>query len=364
MNDPSAAPRAETAAGTSARKRRWPPPWWVQVSVSLLVVTLSVWLVLVPQLPDGERSVNALRGMSIPLAVVALLLEALSVVSYSLLTALVFTRRTSSFLTLLRIDLSGLGASHVLPAGGATSTALRVRLLHLSGATPNEALTGVAVQATASYLALGCLFVAGVVLSISSGGGLAGAGVGVITVVVLIAGTVFGAFQLSRRPDGPVRWARALGRRLPWVREEAAGAVVRGLSGRVSDLIHHPRRMSSVLLVAALHWLLDAAVLWVMLAAFGQALSVGPLLLVYGLGNILAILPLAPGGLGIVEGAMLPALVAFGVLSPAALFGVLGWRLLRFWMPIPVAALAYAWLRLGPLRLGAGAADAPHRRSC
>lgn len=345
----AASSEASRSSVGAHRKRRWRPPWWVQVSLALLVVSLSTWLVVVPQLPDSQRSMNALRGVSIPLVVLALFLEALAVLSYSLMTALMFRRGTIRFFTLLRIDLTSLGASRVLPAGGATSTALRVRLLHLAGAGRQEALTGAAVQATGSYLVLGCLLILGVVLSISSGGGLAIVGLGVISAVLLVAGMVLGVVELGRRPERPVRWARAAARRIR-VREEAAESVVRGLSGRVHDLLHHPRRMSRVLLFAALHWLLDAAVLWVMLAAFGQLVSVGPLLLIYGLGGMVAILPLTPGGLGIVEGAMLPALVAFGVPPPTALFAVLAWRLLQYWLPIPVAGLTYAWLRLGPLR--------------
>ena len=97
---------------------------------------------------------------------------------------------------------------------------------------------------------------------------------------------------------------------------------------------------------AALSWLLDAPVLWVMLAATGHYLGIGPLLTVYGLGNILAIVPLTPGGLGIIEGVMIPALIGFDVPSGSALVGVLGWRLWQFWLPIPVAGVCYLSLRI------------------
>ncbi|WP_160320840.1 lysylphosphatidylglycerol synthase transmembrane domain-containing protein [Arthrobacter alpinus] len=73
-----------------------------------------------------------------------------------------------------------------------------------------------------------------------------------------------------------------------------------------------------------------------------------PLLTVYALGNILATLPLTPGGLGIVEGVMAPALVGFGIPAEIAVLGVIGWRLYQFWLPLPLGALAYLSLRLGP----------------
>lgn len=70
---------------------------------------------------------------------------------------------------------------------------------------------------------------------------------------------------------------------------------------------------------------------------------------IWGLGNLLAIVPLTPGGLGIVEGVMIPALIGFDVPSSSALVGVLGWRLWQFWLPIPVAGICYLSLRVEQL---------------
>ena len=47
---------------------------------------------------------------------------------------------------------------------------------------------------------------------------------------------------------------------------------------------------------------------------------------------------------------MVPAFVAFGVPTTTALLGVIGWRLLEFWLPLPVAVISYGSLRFGPLR--------------
>jgi uncharacterized membrane protein YbhN (UPF0104 family) len=71
---------------------------------------------------------------------------------------------------------------------------------------------------------------------------------------------------------------------------------------------------------------------------------------VYGVGGILSLLPITPGGLGIVEGVLVPAAVAFGAPASTALLGVIGWRLLQYWLPIPLSLVAYLSLRLGPLR--------------
>ncbi len=96
---------------------------------------------------------------------------------------------------------------------------------------------------------------------------------------------------------------------------------------------------------AALNWLLDAAVLWVFLLAFGHTVGVIGLLVAFGLASVLAVLPITPGGLGVVEGVLVPTLVAFGVPGAPALLAVLGWRVVNFWLPVPAAGPSYLSLR-------------------
>jgi len=70
----------------------------------------------------------------------------------------------------------------------------------------------------------------------------------------------------------------------------------------------------------------------------------------YGLANVLAAIPITPSGLGAVEGALIPTLVWFHVPTATAIFGVLAYRLVNFWLPVPAGALAYLSLRATGLR--------------
>ncbi|HEX2808498.1 MAG TPA: YbhN family protein [Kineosporiaceae bacterium] len=70
----------------------------------------------------------------------------------------------------------------------------------------------------------------------------------------------------------------------------------------------------------------------------------------YGLAGVLALVPVSPGGLGIVEGTLVSLLVGFGTSHAQAVLGVITWRLAEFWLPIPLAALTYLSLRTGTLR--------------
>jgi uncharacterized protein (TIRG00374 family) len=132
---------------------------------------------------------------------------------------------------------------------------------------------------------------------------------------------------------------------LPHVNARSVDGVVGNLAQSARALADNRHRLSRILFWAATNWLLDAACLWVCLRTFGYSERVGPLLAVYGLVNLVAMLPITPGGLGIVEGVLIPAVVSFGSPRGVAVLGVLTWRLIAFWLPIPLSWLTMASLR-------------------
>jgi hypothetical protein len=97
---------------------------------------------------------------------------------------------------------------------------------------------------------------------------------------------------------------------------------------------------------ATLNWLLDAASLWCFVAAFGRFVNPVELFAAYGIANVAGALPVTPGGLGVVDSIAPLLLVSFGVTRSVATLGVLGWRLVNFWLPIPVGAIAYVSLKV------------------
>ena len=62
----------------------------------------------------------------------------------------------------------------------------------------------------------------------------------------------------------------------------------------------------------------------------------------FGLANLLAALPITPGGLGIVEGIYIPTLVGFGVARTIAALGVAPYRLVQYWLPMLAGRLRYS----------------------
>jgi uncharacterized protein (TIRG00374 family) len=63
-------------------------------------------------------------------------------------------------------------------------------------------------------------------------------------------------------------------------------------------------------------------------------------LLAFVAASVLGLLPFTPGGLGFVEAGLTATLVLAGVSAGDALVTTLVYRLLTFWLPLPIGALA------------------------
>jgi uncharacterized protein (TIRG00374 family) len=94
------------------------------------------------------------------------------------------------------------------------------------------------------------------------------------------------------------------------------------------------------------NWLLDCACFSMMFLAIHAPIPWGGLLLAYGAGQLAATLPITPGGLGVVEGSITVALVAFGGAETSTAYAVLLYRIISFWF-----ILALGWTLIGEMAL-------------
>jgi len=106
-----------------------------------------------------------------------------------------------------------------------------------------------------------------------------------------------------------------------------------------------PGRLLTVSALLVGCWLADGLCLALAFYALGGGPPWRGLLLAYCAAQLAASLPITPGGLGVVEGSLTVALVAYGGAEQSALAAVLPYRLISFWGLIPVGALAYLGLR-------------------
>jgi hypothetical protein len=247
---------------------------------------------------------------------------------------------------LLRIDMSSFAMSHVVPGGSAPATALSYRLLTESGVEGPDAGFALATQGLGSAVVLNAIFWVVLVVSLFIHGFnplyLIASGVG----VVLIGGLAAVVLLLLEGRERAVDVVRRLADKLPFLDGERTAALIRRLADRMRTLMADRELLRRAVGWAAANWLLDAASLWVFIAAFGRFISPIDLLVAYGLANILAVIPITPGGLGVIEGVLIPTLSGFGLDKGVATVAVLSYRLVNFWFPIPVGGGCYLSLRI------------------
>jgi len=315
--------------------------------VMVLLLFLVVDYLVLPQIAGVRKSLHLLgsaRPLLIGLAVAA---EAGALLAYAQLTRAVLPQKGSLGLwTALRIDLSTLAASHVVPGGSAVGAGLAFRLMTEAGVDGAAAGFALGAQSIGSALVLNVLLWLALVVSIPVHGfsplyvtaAISGALlIGIFSALVLL---------LTRGEARAARVFRWVARRVPFLDEDTVHRLVHRLAGRIRELVADRSVLVGAVAWAAANWLLDAACLWLFVAAFGAHVAPDALLVSYGLANILAAIPITPGGLGVVEAILTSTLVGFGVPRGVAILGVISYRLVNFWLPIPVGGLAYGSLRV------------------
>lgn len=341
----------ETGGHKRGRKRRrfLPAPIW-HVG-KLLIVALIVEYLVLPQVAGTRKAIKLLGNVHPAWLLLGVLLQGLCLLAYTQMTRYILPRDSNPGLwTLFRIQVTTLSVSHCVPAGSAAGTSLGYRLLTLAGARGSDAGLAMSLQAMGSAVILNVIFWIALIVSIPvSGFSPLDLTAGLIGLIFCAVFTVLVVFL--RRGE---TWANGViervGRRVPFIDVEAAQNSFRDLIERFSELQTDRTALIKATIWGALNWLLDAASLYVFVGAFGKWVNPDGLILAFSIARVLAVVPITPGGLGVVEATLTSTLVGFGTPRGIAILGVIGYRLVEFWLPIPVGGLTYLSLQIDPGR--------------
>jgi uncharacterized protein (TIRG00374 family) len=314
-------------------------------SVTIFLVLLVIEYLVIPKFAIADKNLHLLTHLNIIWLCAAILLEALALFTYALLTRRLLPEGSPGLGTLFRIDLATTAVAHVVPGGSAGSAGLGYRLLTERGVLGRDTAFAMATQGLGSAVVLNIMLWISLVISIP----LAGAHavylvVALIGMLALLAMSAL-VYSLTRGEESAARFVRWLGRRLPRVNADRLEASVRHMGVRLRDLWRNGGALREAIGWAAANWLLDAACLWCFLAALGRLMDPVLLFAAYGVANVVAVIPITPGGLGPVEAMAIFLISASGVPASIATLGVIGWRLVNFWLPIPIGAGCYISLR-------------------
>jgi uncharacterized protein (TIRG00374 family) len=321
-------------------------------TLQIVLLAAVVYFFVLPLIPGFRQAVKDLAKIDPYLLIVGLGLQSISLFAYSALTKAALGQEGNRIgvLRLFRIQLSTKALGNIVPGGSAASSALGYRLITMCGVPGPDAAFALATAGIGSAVVLNFVLWFGLLVSIPARGVNAIYGTAALVGVVLMAFAAFVIFGLVEGQGRSERLVRSVSRRLRFDEDHAA-EVLSHLGGRLENLYADKVLLRKVMGWALANWLLDALSLWVFLRAFGGNIGFDGLLVAFGIANVFSVIPITPGGLGIVEGIYIPTLVGFGLFTRTATVGVLSYRVAQYWMPIVVGWLCYLSLRVGPFAI-------------
>jgi uncharacterized protein (TIRG00374 family) len=324
----------------------WVPRWlrWV---FGALVMGLVLWFLVIPQFGEAESALDAVARVNLGFVLVGGILVAVAVFAQAELTRTVLPQaERPGRMDMLQVELASTAVSHTVPGGTAAGTALAYRLLTQVGAQGSSAGFALGIRGIGSALVLNAILWAALVISIPTQGFDSRYTTAAVlgTLLLTIAGVL--AIGLLRTPETTTEVVCRLVRPIPFVDTDKAPKVVGRLSEQLRTLVSDRRLAAAAIGWSAAYWMALAAALWVLLHAFGWTGHPVSVVVAFGIVNVLAAIPITPRGLGVLEAVLIPMLVGFGAPATVATLGVVVWRLLSFWAPIPLGTLSYVSLRV------------------
>jgi uncharacterized membrane protein YbhN (UPF0104 family) len=234
--------------------------------------------------------------------------------------------------------------NETLPGGPAFSARFNYQQMRRFGATPAIASWCIALSGILSTAALAVVTAAGALAADGTPPWLSLAAL--ITVAVLITA---GVRQVTRRPQMLEPVTRAvLGRVNRMLRRPADRGLdhVRGFVGQLGSARLTPGHGAAAAAYAVLNWLLDAVCLWMCLRAVGDAPGNSTqVLLAFCAGMAAGTVTIIPGGLGIIDSALILGLVTGGVETSTAIAAVVLYRIISFGFIIGAGWISWLVIR-------------------
>ena len=318
--------------------RVWP---WLRYVIGLALAALALWALSgrSGELSGATRYLARVDWVWILLAVVV---EIASLVAFGMIQRRLLEagRVHMGIGRTTAVTLAITAISNSMPAGPVVSSVFAFHQYRRQGA--DEVFAGWTLAAVFVAASVSLAIVAAVGLAVA---GAEGAGFDLVwvTVGVLVLALLLGSFFLQQRALARVTTflLRTSRRFFHWPGEQAS-VRAEELIGRLSSVRLGVGEVLSVTGWGVANWVLDCGCLALSFSAVGVGVPWKGLLLAYGAGQLAANLPITPGGLGVVEGSLTIALVAFGGGETQTVAAVLLYRIISFWGELPVGWATWA----------------------
>ena len=324
---------------TSSNRRRWSAGRVVLLAVT--AVSLYLFFPSIAEVFSAWDKLGEVHPLALP---VIFACEAMSFVCTWVVQRIAL--RTHEWFSISTSQLAGNSFNRVTPGGGATGTALQARMLIDAGFDGPKAAAGLTVQSflmTAAVVAMPILAIPAIIAGTRVPNSLVDAAwIGALLFVAIV---VLGVVLLATRK--PLD-------RLGHVIETTANLFrfrrppIHDLGPKLLDERDEIRVTMGSNWLAAVgasvgRWGFEYLALLVTLYAIDASPDPWLVLFAFVAASALGMIPFSPGGLGFVEAGMTASLAVSGVTVGQAVLATLVFRLVSFWLPIPIGIFA-GWL--------------------
>ena len=325
-----------------------PLPWRSIAKKAVMAVVAGITIYLVfPSLAEVFSSFPKLTELDAIWFAIAFVLQ---VAHFGCTIALQrIALRTKAWFSVATSQLAGNAISLIVPGGAAFGAATQFRMLAASGndtATAVGGLTAFSLLGIGGLLALPIFVLPAILAGTPVASGLEHAALLGVAAFFLFAG--FGALVLAT--DRPIHWVgravQSIRNRVKRRAEPMVGLPERLVveRNRIRDVLG--QRWRAAMLLSSGRLFFDFGTLLACIRATGAKPNPSLVLLAYSVAGLLALLPITPGGLGIVEAGLSALLILANVPGGDAVVAVLAYRIISYWLPIFVGPVAYVLFRM------------------
>jgi putative heme transporter len=323
-------------------RRAWPA---VRIVVGFGLVGVAVW-VLSSKTSELTGVGTIFRTFDWWWAMPAVVAEVLSYICFSAMQyeLLKAGHLRAPWTPLVKLSFASQAITNSLPIGNAVATVYGFRWFRRFGADNTLAVWAMAGSLVAVSVSLSLLAVFGLGIAAEEGASFDLVPVLVGTFAIMIG---IGSLFVYERPlHAVVSAALRISVRLTGRPRGDTTAQIDRIMAWMTAVRLSWGQIGRIVFWGTANWLFDCMCFALMFVAIDAPIPWKGILLAYGAGQLAATLPITPGGLGVVEGSITVALVAFGGAEASTASAVLLYRVISFWM-----ILAVGWLFIGQLAL-------------
>ncbi len=322
----------------------------VQTALLVLILLVAIYF-LFPRLVGLGDALGKLSEADLLWVAVAVCFNVVAIATYIALFKAVVggDALPLSWKETYEINMAGVAATRLFSAGGAGGIALTFWALRKAGMPRHDVgRRMVAFLALQYFFYPLALIVCGILLRTGVVPGKSSVELTIIPAGVAGLLLILGVLVALIPPD--------LGKRVEgFARSERSKAIVANIAkvpaiaGEglrfTAGLFANPSRGGLAVIGAAGFWAANIGILWASFKAFGVHVPLAVVVQGFFLGMVANLFPLAPAGVGAVDAGMIGAFVLFGIPEETVFPAILVYRLIAFWMPLPLGIVAFLQLR-------------------